>query len=775
MEKTNNNYLIEKFSRANKAQKIEIVSKLAINRDEATVHFLITCLTDEFWSVRKVAADRLKEYGDAIVPVLSGTLNSQNHDLQHWSLNILSEFGDKGYPAILRAMKSSNDEIRYFAATALGGAKVPQGVTLLLKALGDKRWRVRKAASDALVKYGEVIIDPLQQVLNLTDDEDIRFWTIKTLGKLGPKAQKILLEALKSGDKQTRYVIATALGESGDTRVKRLLIDSLADPDWTIRKSSTMALAEIGDNAVPLMLEYLGGTDENIREGCLRALVKAGSQSLQILFDEIVKMDENKRFLIRNSIIKIGNRVVEPLIRLYKSSSPDVQVFAASALGEIASPRAVPVRVEGLSSDNWNVRRSSAFALTEVGERGVEMIAEALSSTNDDVRYWVTRILESIGDAGVPYLVKGLTDTNKEIRFFSAKALGSAFEPGITRALITALNDSIWGVRKSAAESLCSLENLNIEEVLRHIGSDNEDVRYWIGYVIDQVGEKYQGRIIKAMRRGDAELRLFAAQAAGIIGNENFIAPLTESLVDDSEWVRVYSAISLGQIGDARSIVPLVRCFSDRNDAVHRNVLAAFEKLGRKVVLPELLKCFESSDEALRKNAAKAIAQMGEPRGLDPIIMLTDDADTDVRLVAIESLGAFNSERARAVLKNTLDDSSNVIRTAAIKSLGKLGTSADVEILVEFLERTENELEQRTIRRILADVALRNPDYFVSMFKLGSHSLRTLANEILVMAGMEVLPRLYEVVAECEDRDLVEHCKKVIKQIKLPEESLFYG
>jgi HEAT repeat protein len=775
MEKENNNYLIEKFSRANKGQRLEILGQLAINRDEATVHFLITCLTDEYWSVRKVAADRLREYGEAIVPILSGTLNSQNHDLQHWSLNILSEFGDKGYPAILRAMKSSNDEIRYFAATALGNAKVSQGVTLLLKALGDERWRVRKAASDALVKYGEVIIEPLQQVLSLTDDEDIRFWTIKTLGKLGPKAQKFLIEALKSGDKQTRYVIATALGESGDTRVIRLLIESLADPDWTIRKSSTMALAEIGDNAVSMMIEYLGGTDENIREGCLRALVKAGSKSLQTLFDEIVKMDENKRFLIRNSIIKIGNRVVEPLIRLFKDSSPDVQVFAASALGEIGNPRSVSVLVTGLSSTNWNVRRSCAFALTEIGERGVEMIAEALSSTNDDVRYWVTRILESIGDAGVPYLVKGLTDSNKEIRFFSAKALGSSFEPGTTRALISALNDSIWGVRKSAAESLCNLDNLHIEEVLRHISSDNEDIRYWIGYVVDKVGKKHQSRIIKAMRRGDPELRLFAAQAAGIIGGKDFIAPLTEALRDDNEWVRVYSAISLGQIGDVRSIVPMVRCFSDRNNAVQRNVLAAFERLGKEVVVPELLKCFDSDDVILKKNAAKALAQMKESKGLDQIIMLTDDSDVEARLVAIEALGAFNSEKSRTVLKSLLDDQANLVRTATIKSLGKLGTSADVEILIDFIEVTQNELEQRTIRRILADVALRNPDYFIGMFKRNSHTLRTLANEILVMAGVEVLSRLSEVVAESDDNDVVEYCKKVIKQIKLPQESMFYG
>lgn len=774
MEKNTNNYYIEKFSNANKLQKIDFLKKINLTKDETTLHFLITCLSDEFWSVRKIAADRIKEYGEAVIPFLSNALNSHNEDIQHWSLQILSEFVPKGFPAILRSMKSSNEEIRYFAAIALGNAKIPQGVTLLLKALGDERWRVRKAASDALVKYGEAVIAPLQQILTLTEDEDIRFWTIKTLGRLGPKAQRFLLEALKNGDKQIRYVIAAALGESGDKRVIKLLIESLADSDWTIRKSATMALAEIGDNAVEMMLEYLAGSNEQIREGCLRALVKAGSKSLQTLFDEIVKMDENRRFLIRNSIVKIGARVVEPLIRLFKLSNPEIQVFAASALGEIGNPRAVPILVTGLSDPNWNVRRSCAYALTEIGERGVDVIADALTSSNDDVRYWVTRILESIGEAGVPYLVRALKDTNREIRYFSAKALGSAFDPTVGRALINAMGDEVWGVRRAAAESLCVIESLPIEELLRHIASDNEDIRHWVNYILKEVGHKYQSRIIEAMRKGDSELRLYACQAAGIIGDKEFIEPLIVSLRDDSEWVRIYSAISLGQIGDKRSFIPLVRCFSDRNTEVHRSVIAAFRRLGDNVV-KELINCTESDDDELKRNAAKALAEMEEPRGLDHIIMLADDADEKVRITACEALSAFPCEKTRAILKKSLEDSNKKVRLAAIKSIGELGSVSDIHILADFLESTKDDLEQRTARRVLSEVALKTPDYFIDMLDSKSSAIKNLAFETLVMAGTDVLARVTEVAAETENQGLAAACKKVIKQIKLPRESMFYA
>ncbi|NCB37798.1 MAG: hypothetical protein EOM80_03435 [Erysipelotrichia bacterium] len=770
----NSQYYVELFASASKQKKLDLLRKISANKDENVLPFLMSCLADEFWGVRKAAADIVREFGDQAIPVLSGALSSYNQDVQHWSLQILGELGQKGLPAILRAMKSNNDEIRYFACSAMGNARIPQGVTVLLKALGDERWRVRKSASDALVKYGEAVIAPLQQVLKLTDDEDIRFWAIKTLGKLGPKAQRFLLEALRSGDKQTRYVIAAALGESGDKRVIRVLIESLADPDWTIRKSATMALAEIGDNAVEMMLEYLRGPNEDIRDGCLRALVKGGNAGLQRLFDEIIKMDDNHRYLIRKSIVKIGSRVVEPIMRLFKLNNPEILSFAASALGEIGNPRAVPVLVGGLSHEDWNVRRSSAYALTEIGERGVDKIAEALKSPNDDVRYWVTRILESVGEPGVPFLVRALKDPNREIRYFAAKALGTSFDPSVARSLINSLCDEIWSVRKAAAESIMRLENLPVEDLLRHIASDNEDIRHWTGQIIKEVGIRHLPKIIEFMRKGDAELRLYACQAAGLIESPDLIDPLILALRDDSEWVRTYAAISLGQTGDPRSIIPLIRSFSDRNTEVHRCVVASFTKLGDKVY-KEIVKCIEGDDIELRRNAAVAIAEMREERGVDHVIILMEDTDESVRSAAAEALGSFPGIKSRTMLSDALSDQSLKVRLAVIKSLGELGGEADALQLMVHAGKTKDERESRTIRRTLGEMAQSNPDIFIKLFKHEQSSIKSLAFDALTTAGMDVMAKLTQIAAESDDETLVFWCKKAIKQIKQPRETMFYG
>lgn len=774
MEESSLQYFIEAFAEADKERKIDLIDRICKHQNEKVLHFLVSCLADEHWIIRKRAAEHIEIYKENAASVLSSALNSYNEDIQHWSLKILSKIGEKGMPAILRSMKSTNSEVRYFACNALGKIRCAQGVTALLKALGDERWRVRKAASDSLAKYGEAVITPLQQVLKITSDEDIRFWAIKTLGKLGPNAQKFLLDALKSGEKKTRYVIAAALGESGDQRVIKVLIESLADPDWTIRKSATMALAEIGENAVEQMTQYLKGPNELIRDGCLRALVKTGNNGLRKLFDEIIRMDENHRYLIRNSIVRIGSRVVEPLIRLFKFESPDVLCFSASALGEIGNPRAVPVLINGLSNEDWNVRRTCAYALGEIGERGVEHISEALKNNNDDVRYWVTKVLESMGEPGIPFLVKALKDSNREIRYFAAKALRTSMDPSVARPLINCLADNAWGVRKAAAESICSLENPPIEVIIRHISSDNEDIRHWVRKIIEKIGGVHIEKITEAIAKGDAELRLFACQAAGLIDAPELIEPLITALRDDSEWVRTYAAISLGRTGDKRAIAPLIRSFSDRNADVHRNIIKSFKNLGNEVYI-ELKKAIESNDPSLRSNAAIAFGEMRYQPGLDSIILLADDSLEHVRASAAEALGFFNCLKSASVLQKALKDECLNVRLAAVKALGKINEPQQIRMLIEHAAKSKDERETRTTKRTLVEMAEYKPDLFIQLFNDEQAVVKNTAYEALAGAGIAVIGKLSEVIVESKDSDLVFWCKKTLKKIKQPKEIGVYG
>jgi len=762
--------LIESFQLASKERKLEVLLEVGRVQDDALLQFLINSLSDENWIVRKTASDLIFSYQEKAIPALSAALNSYSEDIQHWSLQVLTRLGNKGAPAILRALKSSNHDVRYFACMALGEIREPQGIPALLKSLGDEKWPVRKAASDALVKYGDEVIPAIEQIMTKTPDEDVRFWAIKSLGKLGAKAQKILLETLRTGSKQLRYVIAAALGESGDKRVIKVLIESLADPDWTIRKSAMQALSEIGDNAIDQLIESLIEPNEDIRDGCLTALVRIGDRALNRLFDDIESIDNNQRYLIRKGMVKLGSKVVEPLIRLFHARKPEVMAFAAASLGEIGNPKAVPVLIEGLSDNSWNVRQSCAYALTEIGEKGVDRIAEALSSPNDDVRYWVTRILESIGEPGMPYLVKALSDKNKNIRFFAAKALGTSTNSAVVRDLIKSLADPSWSVRKIASESICKLEIISIEQLLRNMSNDNEDIRYWIGQILEKTGKMHLDQIHESIRNGDTELRLCACQALGMIGDPASTDNLISALRDDSEWVRTYAAISLGKIGDPRAVIPLIKSLADRNTEVHRNIVKAFQKLGSKV-FETIKKSIESEDPMLRRNSAIALGEMHEEKGVDLLVILMEDPDDKVRQSAAEALGKFPGLKAHTMLSEALKDRSYSVRAAAMIALAEHGKPEGINILMDHLTRCKDEKEIRTVRRQLVVIAQKTPLVFIELFKHEMAAWKTMAAEALCGAGLAILPALAE-AATSTDETTVFWCQKVIKKIRNPQEPL---
>ncbi|MBI3037602.1 HEAT repeat domain-containing protein, partial [bacterium] len=603
-------------------------------------------------------------------------------------------------------------------------------------------------------------------------DEDVRFWAIKTLGKLGPKAQRFLLESLRTGNKELRYVIAAALGESGDKRVIKVLVDSLADPDWTIRKSAMQALAEIGENAIDPMIEALKEPNDEIRDGCLTALIRIGDRAIMRLFEFIEKIDDNQRFLIRKGMVKLGSKVVEPLVRLFRSGKPEIMSFSAATLGEIGSPKAVPVLIEGLSHDSWNVRRSCAYSLTDIGEKGVDRIAEALSSPNEDVRYWVTRILESIGEAGMAYLVRALSDKNKNIRYFAAKALSGSNNPEVIRSLIRSLGDPSWSVRKAAAESITKLEGLSVDQLLRNISNDNEDIRYWVGNILKNSGKNHLDQIHQLLKTGDREVRLFACQALGAIGDPRSTDMLIDALHDGNEWGRIYAAIALGQIGDERAIVPLIRCLSDRNAEVHRNVIGAFRKLGKKV-FETLNKCVESEDYFLRRNSAIAIGEMDEARGEDLLLTLMEDPEEKVRQAAATALGRFPSLKSHSILVNALKDNSQTVRNQVVASISMHAFPQGVPVLFEFLQKSKEEREQKMVRRNLIVMAQRNPNLFIEMFKNEQVSWRTISAEALFGVGFNIIPLLTETLeTKNSDETTLFWCQKVLKKIRNPQEPL---
>ncbi|MEM4359164.1 MAG: HEAT repeat domain-containing protein [Candidatus Bilamarchaeaceae archaeon] len=160
-----------------------------------------------------------------------------------------------------------------------------------------------------------------------------------------------------------------------------------------------------------------------------------------------------------DEIVTIGKLAVPVLIDALKDEYWNVRWGAAIALGGIAEKggdcsAAVPALIDALKDENGGVRGVAAWALVEIGKPAVPALMDALKDENLDVRWRAAEALVKIGKPGVPALIDALKDKDWKVRRGAAEALGKIGDARAVPALIDALKDWNWNVRWRAAIAL---------------------------------------------------------------------------------------------------------------------------------------------------------------------------------------------------------------------------------------------------------------------------------------------------------------------------------
>jgi len=288
--------------------------------------------------------------------------------------------------------------------------------------------------------------------------------------------------------------------------------------------------------------------------------------------------------------------------------------------------------IRALKNEDYLVRKDAAIALKKVGdETAVESLIESMKyeKWQDDytvliaVRENSAEALGIIGDkrAIQPLIGTLIEDSDEEVRWKAAAALGKLNDESAVDALIAALNDKSWAVRRNATIAL------------------------------------------------------------GDIGDEKGYEPLLSS-INDKDWhVRKYAAIALGKIGDERAIDPLVKALNDEDSDVRWKSILALGKIGTPAVKP-LLNAFETDEWQVRGRVAEVLGNIGDERAVEPLIFSLHNKkyknqNKYVRGRIVEALGKIGDERAVDSLIRSLDDQYIYVRIKAeealenIKSKGK--------------------------------------------------------------------------------------------------------
>jgi HEAT repeat protein len=150
-----------------------------------------------------------------------------------------------------------------------------QTLDQLIEVLSDRAAddEAREQAALGLKKLGEQAAGPLHALLQ-ADDADRRWWAARALAALGGQTSvALLIETLSDSDPDVRACAALGLGALAASEAAIPLTQLLAEESAYVGRIAGNALIQIGQPAVPALIEALSSPSLAARAGAARALI----------------------------------------------------------------------------------------------------------------------------------------------------------------------------------------------------------------------------------------------------------------------------------------------------------------------------------------------------------------------------------------------------------------------------------------------------------------------------------------------------------------------
>jgi HEAT repeat protein len=506
--------------------------------------------------VRFAAIESLGRLGDpAAAPHLLPLLNDPWLRLP--AIEALGRLGDAAVGwKLLPHVTDGNTMVSHVTIAALGRIDARCGSQLLAAldasmvqaliggALDDTDPSVRRSAVAAIGWAGSG--DMLPRLLGRLDDpaEEVQEAARRALVRLGWRELPALLAAFRPADADHRLEIAAALGEIRDPAAADALIAALADMAGPVRAAAAAGLGQVGGRrGAEALLPCLSDASPDVRRAAAEALgrlrhVEASSRLFDLLEDPVAEVRMAAATAVaRTNVWGLAARLA-PLVRGARAEVREAAIHALGLLAQEGSERtAEAYLIEALSHADPVVRRLAAAAM------GPRPKPAALAGTS------------SRGGTGplsppTPRPGGSVAESVTPPGGVPVGATGAGqVEPGHARALLNALLDEDWQVRKLAVEAL------------------------------GQWGDRRTATgLLGALADGNPWVRYAAVRALGDLGERTAVEPLLRALAQDEDAVKLAAAGALGRLGDARA-VPALAALTRHEDVDFR--VAAAEALGQ--------------------------------------------------------------------------------------------------------------------------------------------------------------------------------------------------
>ena len=176
-----------------------------------------------------------------------------------------------------------------------------------------------------------------------------------------------LLSDLTSGNETRAEKAVPALIELGEDAIPALL-DLTRSSDVDQRWWSLRVLAQSPQAQAEWLVPFLSDPARDVRQcAALGLAIKPAESAVSSLVHALSDEDSMVSSLAVNALVKIGNASVPSLIEVVKTASQSARIHALRALAEIRDHRAIPVMMKVMEEDSVLLQHWAKEGLDRLG------------------------------------------------------------------------------------------------------------------------------------------------------------------------------------------------------------------------------------------------------------------------------------------------------------------------------------------------------------------------------------------------------------------------
>ncbi len=647
---------------------------------------------------------------------------------------------------ISKLLDDVEPETRRLAAQQIARVHGEKAAALLLRALGDTDWRVRKEATAvaASIEKRAAVLGALRQALEDKVNLGLRNAAVEAMIAIGTDAAPVAIEALETLDEDGRKLAVEALAGIPDPRGTLALTRTLEDADPNVRVASAEALgraAEAGDDArtmaIHALMKLLACEDTMLKLTALDALTRleaklswrtverfatdpilkryalaaaAASREVDAIRALATAVGDVSPMIAREAVIALGDAVMadpddalvvetasatmRPSLRAHETvrsmaardDNMHARGAAIAALGLLRDPDDVPVLVDALSDPEMADR--AEVALKVFGEEALQPLMEVGRTAAPNVRGATLSLMPVLSppeDDGEVLAVmrEALRDPSTDVLLAALRVFGRT---GAATDLRDVARLALHADARVADAAVTALH----EMAARHEG----EARALLDELDASGAEAVLGCIV------------IDALARDIAARDEDVAFLQGALSNGDPRARRHAVEALATVaagvnaegrGDARAADAVSFALADEEQEV---VLAAVRALGRLHRAEPLVALLDASrDPATIAAALRAIADADRDRALHVALPLVRSADSGVASAAVEALGSLSGPARDDALFVALEHSDSEVVKLALSELGRAITARSLTRIGLALDHAA-----RDVRRLAAEL-----------------------------------------------------------------------